>query len=237
MTRGAPDQTAGAPEPRTVNVLLVEDNHAFARTLELLLSRHAPERFLLRRAETGAEALAALEGETPAVDVVLLDYFLPDMSGVELMQALRAKGFSPPVIFLTVNRDFDLAREVLKLGVQDYVLKEELSLPTFSRTVLDVVDRRRMQEELTALEIAAQRLDAIRDLIVQITNDVRVPLDTMRGVYEELLRNHPSDAMTAYLTIIRDNHLRIENKVVRLKELKSDRTVPYIKDIRMFDIS
>lgn len=219
-----------------IRALLVEDNSAFARMLDLLLSRHAPERFLITRVETGAAALELLEGPAK-FDVILLDYFLPDMSGVQLMESLRHRGVSEPVVFLTVNRDFDLAREVLKLGVQEYVLKEELSLPLFSGTILDAIRRHRLREELMALEIASHRLDAVRELIVQITNDVREPLDAMRRIYEELARAHPSDQMAAYLAIIRDNHLRIENKIVRLKELKSDRTVPYIKDIKMFDIS
>jgi hypothetical protein len=43
--------------------------------------------------------------------------------------------------------------------------------------------------------------------------------------------------MTTYLTIIRDNLARIEKKLLQLKEMKTDKTVPYIKDIRMLDLS
>jgi hypothetical protein len=53
----------------------------------------------------------------------------------------------------------------------------------------------------------------------------------------KLIVTHPEDNLKTYLSIIRDNLVRIEKKIAKLKELKSDRTVTYIKDIRMFDLS
>jgi hypothetical protein len=43
--------------------------------------------------------------------------------------------------------------------------------------------------------------------------------------------------LNPYLTIIRDNLDRIEKKIVQLKDLKTDKTITYIKNIRMFDLS
>ena len=52
-----------------------------------------------------------------------------------------------------------------------------------------------------------------------------------------MLETHGEDNLRAYLVIIRDNLIRIEKKMARLRELKTDRTIPYIRDIRMLDLS
>jgi hypothetical protein len=52
-----------------------------------------------------------------------------------------------------------------------------------------------------------------------------------------LLQTHPEDNLRAYLVIIRDNLIRIDKKMVRLRQLKTDKTIPYVRDIRMLDLS
>jgi hypothetical protein len=59
----------------------------------------------------------------------------------------------------------------------------------------------------------------------------------MRIGVDGLLDTHGEDNLRAYLVIIRDNLIRMEKKMVRLRELKTDRTIPYIRDIRMLDLS
>lgn len=223
-------------ESQDILLLLVEDNAAYAKTLEKILTRHQPERFVVTWKSSGADALDEL-GRRDDLDAILMDYFLPDMTGLQITQAMRERNIATPVIFLTVNKDFDLAREVLMIGVEDYLLKEELSAPGVAKTILDVIERERLRRQLTELEMSSHRLEAIRELIAVITAEIRVPLDTMARIYEDLLGRHKEDALRNYLGIIRDNHARIESKIVKLKELKSDQTVPYIKDIKMFDIS
>jgi hypothetical protein len=73
--------------------------------------------------------------------------------------------------------------------------------------------------------------------VVKISQEVRLPLDQMRLNVTELMKFHEADNLKTYLTIIRDNLQRIEKKIVKLKDLKTDKTIPYIKDIRMLDLS
>ncbi|MER3523068.1 MAG: hypothetical protein C4326_03135 [Ignavibacteria bacterium] len=221
---------------RSIRVLLVEDNPDFAKLVDLFLKKHEPETFTVAWKESGADALHEL-GRNPMFDVILMDYFLPGQNGVEVTRALQSRGIHIPIIFLTVNKDFDLAVEVMKLGVEDYLVKEEISTPVLPKTILSVIERQQLKEELTRLEISQKRLEAIHELIATITGELRTPLDGMRHQLEELLRLHQEDGLKSYLAIIRDNLDRIEKKIVKLKELKTDKTVQYIKDIRMFDLS
>lgn len=231
-----PEAIIGTTPPRTIHVMLVEDNEEFARLVEIYLHRHKPEIFNVVWKENGREALRAFsQGEE--YDVILMDYFLPQQNGLEVTRMLHSRNVRTPIIFLTVNKDFDLAVEVLKLGVEDYLVKEEITTPALPKTILNVIERQKLMEQLTALEVTEKRLEVIQEIVLKITQEIRVPLDDLQQSLKELSEAHKSDTLTPYLTIIKDNLHRLENKIVRLKALKTDKTVPYIKDIRMIDLS
>lgn len=220
----------------TLRVLLVEDNKDFANLVELYLRKHSPERFHIVWKENGAAALEQVNADGN-FDVILMDYFLPGQNGLEISKAIRERGISVPIVFLTVNKDFELAVEVLKLGIEDYLVKEEVSTPVLPKTILNVLEKKRLRDQLTQLEITQRRLETIQEMVRGISVEMRHPLDTMRGTVDELIGAHQNDNLKTYLTIIRDNLQRIEKKITQLKELKTDKTVPYIRDIRMFDLS
>lgn len=219
-----------------IPILLVEDNRDFANLVEVFLRKHEPERFEISWKENGQAALDELERKKDFA-VILMDYFLPGKNGLEVTRELRSLGVTTPVVFLTVNKDFELAVEVMKLGVEDYLVKEEISTPVLPKTILNVIERRKLQEQLTLLEISAKRLEAIQEMVLKIAQDLREPLDRMREGVTDLSRRHPSDNLSSYLSIMRDNLARIEKKLTQLKGLKTDKTVTYVKDIRMFDLS
>ncbi len=219
-----------------IRVLLIEDNKDFANLVDLFLRKHDIVQFDVTWRENGVVALAELEMGN-AFDVILMDYFLPGQNGLEVTRAIQAKQISIPIVFLTVNKDFDLAVEVMKLGIEDYLVKEEISTPVLPKTILNVIERKRLREQLTALEITQKRLEAIQDLVINISQEIRAPLDIMRISVEGLIASHGADNLSTYLVIIRDNLIRIEKKITQLKELKTDKTVVYIKDIKMFDLS
>jgi CheY-like chemotaxis protein len=223
-------------ERRTATVLLVEDNPDFANLVDLFLRRSEEASFKVVWKANGQSALQELE-TNDQFDIILMDHFLPGQNGVEITRVLRDKGFTIPVVFLTVNKDFDLAVEVMKLGVEDYIVKEEISTPVFPKTILSVLERRALREQLVNLEITQKRLETIQEMVVQISSEMRTPLDGMKDNIEALISLHQGDALNSYLLIIRDNLTRIERKLTRLRDLKSDKTVPYIRDIRMFDLS
>jgi CheY-like chemotaxis protein len=223
-------------EAKPIRILLVEDNRDFAHLVELFLRKHEKEQFEIVWRENGHDALTEASSGGP-FDLILMDYFLPGQNGIEVTRSLQQAGVTIPVVFLTVNKDFDLAVEVMKLGVEDYLVKEEISTPVLPRTILNVIERKKLRDRLTSLEIAQKRLEVIQGLVVKIAQEIRSPLDGIRASVDGLTVNHADDKLTSYLTIIRDNLARIEKKIGQLKDLKTDKTIPYIKDIRMFDLS
>ncbi len=223
-------------EQRVVHILLVEDNKDFAKLVDLFLRKHQPEKFDVVWKDNGTDALAEI-AKGQEFDIILMDYFLPGQNGLEITRILQDRRIPVPIVFLTVNKDFDLAVEVMKLGVEDYLVKEEISTPVLPKTILNVIERQVLKNQLTSLEITQRRLQAIQEIVVTIAKEIRLPLDGMSQTVEELLKSHRDDNLKTYLSIIRDNLVRIDKKISKLKEMKSDKTVQYIKDIRMFDLS
>jgi DNA-binding NarL/FixJ family response regulator len=219
-----------------VTVLLVEDNVDFAKLVKIYLSRFEDAEIEVIWKENGSEGIEEAV-RNQSVDVILMDYFLPGMNGLEITRNLKEKDVETPVVFLTVNKDMNLAVEVMKLGVRDYLVKEEISTPILPKTIMTVVEKRKFQKEVAELEIRQKRLEAMQEMIVAITKEISAPLQNMKEIAESLIKNGSSEKRAKYLWIVRENVERIESKMQKLINLKEDKTVQYIKDIKMIDLS
>ncbi|MBI4418703.1 MAG: response regulator [Ignavibacteriales bacterium] len=222
---------------RVINVLLVEDNADFAKLVRLYLTKYGGAKFEVDWSENGKAGIERAGAEPHRYDVILMDYFLPGLNGLEVTRMLQEKNVTTPVVFLTVNKDVNLAVEVMKLGVEDYLVKEEVSTPILPKTILGVVEKRVLQGEMAELEIRKKRLEAMQEMIEGITHEVESPLNGMKMIVEGMLNSRQEEKTTKYLSIIKENIDRIQMKLEKLKNLKEDRTVQYIKDIRMIDLS
>lgn len=220
----------------TIKILMIEDNDDFGKLVELYLSQHPEYVFQLVWKKSGEEGLVELETNSD-FHIILMDYNLPGLNGVEVTRSLIEKGITTPVVFITVNRDFNLAVETMKLGVEDFLVKDEISTPVLPRTIVSVLERVRLRQQLSALEISSKRIEAIQELVLGISQDLVTPLDAMKRNVDELMRSQIAADMKMYLRIINENVERMQRKLSLLKSLKEDKTVQYIKNIRMIDIS
>ncbi len=223
-------------EKREVNVLIIEDNENFARLVQIYLRRFQEIKFNIIWKENGEQGINELK-ENQDIDIILMDYFLPGQNGLDTTLQLRDNGITTPVIFLTVNKDFNLALEVMKAGVSDYIVKEEISTPVFPKILLSVLEKRELQNKLDQLEISSKRLEALQSLAADITTDLEPLLQEMKTISTELLAKHQTEKTSNYLNIINDSVQRIQTKVEKLKEIKEDKTVTYVKDLEMIDLS
>jgi DNA-binding NarL/FixJ family response regulator len=166
-----------------------------------------------------------------------MDYFLPGMNGLEVTQTLRKEKIDIPIVFLTVNKDMNIAVEVMKLGVRDYLVKEEIATPILPKTILSVVEKKKLEREIAELEIRKKRLEVMQEMVAGIVNQLSTPLNGMKGIVEQLNTKTQIEKVTKYLSIIGDNVRRIETTMYKLQNLKEDKTVQYIKDVKMIDLS
>ena len=101
-----------------MRLLLVEDDQTLGRSLAGQLAKAG---YTVDHAADGREGLYYAR-EYP-IDLAIVDLGLPTMSGVELIEALRADGKDYPILVLTARDRWQDKVEVLKIGADDYVVK------------------------------------------------------------------------------------------------------------------
>ncbi|MGM0399644.1 MAG: response regulator [Halobacteriota archaeon] len=118
-------------------VLLVDDETNITALFEAWLEGS----YEVRTANSGAEALEQLD---ESVDVALLDRRMPNLSGDELLQEMRERGFDIRVAMVTaIDPDFD----VLEMGFDDYLTKP-VSREDLEAIVDDLLNRKRYDEDV-----------------------------------------------------------------------------------------
>jgi len=114
----SPSEEIAAKGNRAVRVAVVDDDDDFRRALCFHLSDQGIEAIAC---SGGRSALELLGGEP--VDVILLDWRMPDMNGLEVLRELRLRGIMTPVIFLTGLADEVFEEAALAGGAVDFIDK------------------------------------------------------------------------------------------------------------------
>jgi len=122
------------PPPATVRVLLVEDDRDDARLVIDLLDDSKRAKFGVDAVETAAAALEKVKKHR--YDVMLLDYRLPDQSGMDLLSEMVRLHFHIPVVLITSHGDRRLQDEALEAGVAEFLEKGTFSSDLLERTCL-----------------------------------------------------------------------------------------------------
>lgn len=154
-----------------IRVLVVEDEPLLADAHRAYTER-VPGFTVVGLAHTAREAMAALRrrGDEP-VDLVLLDFNLPDLHGLDVCRALRAAGSSVDVLAVTSARDLAMVRAAVALGVTHYLLK-----PFTFAAFRDKLER-----------YADYRRQALADGAVVAQHDVDRMLATLRSAAPDTL--------------------------------------------------
>jgi len=107
-----------SPTPPSASILIVDDEPQICTTLVKAIT---PLGYRVRSAASGAEALALVEQETPAL--IILDMHMPEMNGIGVLRGLQERKIRSGVILLTGSHDEKLMTEALDLGVVDIIGK------------------------------------------------------------------------------------------------------------------
>jgi DNA-binding response OmpR family regulator len=115
-----------------VKALLVDDDLKFRVLFKRLLEKKFD--FQVFEAGDGIPGLTIFEKESP--DVIFLDLDLPNMKGQAFLEKVREKNQSIPVIILTNLDDRSVVGEIVKLGIQEYLLKTKFVTQMSDRLAL-----------------------------------------------------------------------------------------------------
>lgn len=124
-------------------------------------------------------------------DIILLDLHLPDLSGIDLVENILALNLHIPIIIFTGYTDLKLAKESLKLGIEDFLIKDEVSINILHKSIEYALSR-----NLYIKHIQAQN-EKLRNIAWTQSHVVRAPLARMLGIIDiiELEKGDLEDLM------------------------------------------
>jgi signal transduction histidine kinase len=188
----------------TTSVLLIEDNPGDADLVRLrLVEGQAPVR--VNCVNRLSDGLASLTVETPSV--VLLDLNLPDSHGAETFRKVIEHAPDVPVVVLSGQDDEALAMKAVHQGVQDYLVKGNLSSKHLERSIRYAVERQAM---IRALEIAQKKqLDFKNQFLSHVSHELRTPLTCIHQYVTLLL-----DGLAGTMSPDQNDHLKTVLKSV-----------------------
>ena len=102
------------------NVLIVDDDAVQRRLLEEVIKKFG---YGTQTASSGAQALSILEQNQQNISIILLDLVMPDMDGMAILENLKSKNITIPVIVQTAHGSVDTAIGAMKAGACDFVIK------------------------------------------------------------------------------------------------------------------
>jgi DNA-binding response OmpR family regulator len=218
-------------------ILLVDDDPMIVRLVHKILAAKGFAE--VDHAASGREALERLDGGGFAV--VLLDHQLPDTTGLEVLDAIRARPHPPAVVMITAHGNESLAAGALRRGADDYLAKDA-SLAELLPQVLERVRRvRELRKALAASErdlLRAERLAAIGEMTVTLHHEINNPLMAAFAEVELLLADPalPEPRRREGLLEIQTALRRIRDIVRQIGALREVRTKRYAPGLRMVDL-
>ena len=150
-------------------ILIVDDDEGLLHFLCRLFSRQEYE---VRSCDNGAAALELIGSED--FDLILLDYKMPGLNGLDTLKQIRNLQVKTPIIVMTAYGTMDTAIEAMKLGAYDYILKpfDKAELEDLARDALEV--NRLMKEIVSFPASEAKPLPAPGDEVMIIGSHRRM---------------------------------------------------------------
>ena len=200
---------------RGYRLLIVDDDAVDRRLYCRSLSQPGPDTFSIQQTSDGAAGLAALRADQ--FDCVLLDFNLPDMTGLNFLTAAAVDGELPcAVVLVTGQGNEAIAVEAMKRGVQDYLVKDQVNESSLWRALTQAVTQTELKQRLAvslrelgeshlaleqevatrkaaevelraAKDAAEQGSQAKTRFVAMVTHELRTPLNGILG-YAQLLR-------------------------------------------------
>ncbi len=156
-------------------IFIVDDETSILRSLEGILSDEGYETVC---AESGPSALEKIEDMIP--DLVLLDIWMPEMDGIQVLVKIKEQHPFLPVIMMSGHGSIEMAVKATKLGAYDYIEKP-LSIEKLLLTINNALDYHRLEEEVRLLkekQKGRQNITGQSKVIQQLREQLRVVAPT-----------------------------------------------------------
>lgn len=219
---------------RPAKILYVEDEASFASVVSFVLRDRYGH--TVEIAETGEAGVAKLK--TNHYDLVFLDYMLPGMNGIEVLQWMKDNKIDTPVIILTAAGNEAVAVEAMKLGAYDYIRKEQLELdhlPVLIYNALETTilkrENAKMESQIREHDQALSKMfkDTVRTLSHYINNTLAKLMLRVQVYQRRASKGAPDPDREKIITLLQEvlHDARMIEAV--MKSLMSVSDVVYVK--------
>lgn len=210
----------------TITLLFIDDDNSYMAVAQQYLSRYPGKKFNIIWKQDAASALAELDQDA-SINMVIVDYYLPELNGLEVAKTIREKNADMPIIFLTSNRDFRLAIEAMKYGIEDYLVKDDAVDSVLPRTIVNILERvdlkKKIAEEQKTELIARKRTDAIKELVVTVCHEFNNPLAAMKISVDILAKQKLTPKEHNLIREVDKNIGLIEKEITKLRDINFER--------------
>lgn len=136
-----------------LRVLIVDDEDPFRLAVEMALKLDG---YAAKSYSSPEIAIDALKEET--YDVMIVDFYMPGMNGIEFMLWMKEHGIDTPVIMLTAAGSETTAVEVMKAGAYEYFRKDQINTSHLASVIRSVHEKHRIARERLHIEQEQRRL-------------------------------------------------------------------------------
>ncbi len=157
-----------------LSILLIDDDKAFIDAIAFQLRGDRKHKTTV--VYSAAEGVRVLESTTSGIDVILVDYEMPEMNGLDFLKWMKASRRETPVIMLTAYESGAVAEQAMKLGAYDYIRKDKLDLSILTHTIdatherhLYHIDQQFEAERLREMGLDSQATDKARDVLSTVS--------------------------------------------------------------------
>jgi DNA-binding response OmpR family regulator len=161
-------------QPIRLRILLVDDEPSYVKVVALGLREEYGMEVVV--ASSGQEGIDLLLSEKDGFDVVVLDYRMPGVTGLDVLRWMNRSGIETPALMLTAAGSETIAVESMKLGAYDYCRKEETDIQHLANLIRATHERHQfrvtsvLEEERTReITLNKEATDKVNDVINAIT--------------------------------------------------------------------
>lgn len=209
-------------EEKKISVLVIDDDITNASLVKYLLESYSSCQFTVFSEDNGTQAIQTLK-DHPDIDLVLMDFYLGEETGLVIIQKMTEEHINIPVVFLTSHKDYRSAVEAMKYGVEDYILKDtnmDINLP---KTVMKILENFRLKRQREELEkqnyISLKRTEAIKELVVTMCHEFNNPLAAIKISTAIIQRQEISEEQKSIIERLNVDITHLENQLKVLRDI------------------
>jgi len=148
-----------------LTVVIIEDEEAHFQLMKQAIDKEFPGTSVHHFGEAGP-CLESLDEMSP--DIIITDYLMPGMNGIEFLEALDQREKGTPVIMITGQGDEGVAVQAMKLGAADYLVKSADFFAMLPRVIEKVIRERKLKQALERSEARFKEIFAQSPIGIQL---------------------------------------------------------------------